>query len=249
MRWSSARAIVVLAPEIGAYSAPLAMLIGFGGATLLLFLNGQRGKKPLNFPYREVVRAILLASVVGAAFQLLPEMATLAELGIALALIALYLGLLIVFRVVPPNHWYPLLHMARSLARGTPVNLNPRKGLRTLDEDEREALRVAVISGEAGRGAGPRGRRPRRGRGAGRDAEACGGGRRASGSGSRPRSIGGSRSSCSKTRPRRFATRRWVACSRTGRAPTTCARSRTSSPTSPACPTTPGRVGGPDGAG
>jgi O-antigen/teichoic acid export membrane protein len=139
--------IVLLAPEVGAYAAPLAMLIGLGGPATLLFINGQVGKKPLKFPYSEVMRAIVLAAVIGAGFQLLPDMATIAELAIALALIALYLGLLMVFRVVPEHHWSPLLHMARSLARGTAVNVNPRKGLRAIEPDERERLRVAVING------------------------------------------------------------------------------------------------------
>jgi O-antigen/teichoic acid export membrane protein len=142
-----AAVIVLLAPEIGAYAAPLAMLIGLGGPATLLFVNGQVGKKPLKFPYSEVMRAIVLAAVVGGAFQLLPELPTVAELSIALVLIAVYLGLLVVLRVVPAHHWGPLLHMARSLARGTPVNVNPRKGLRAIDPADREELRVAVIHG------------------------------------------------------------------------------------------------------
>jgi O-antigen/teichoic acid export membrane protein len=142
-----AAAIVVLAPEVGAYAAPLAMLIGLGGPALLLFLDGQRGKKPLNFPFREVVKALVLAAVIGGLFQLLPEMDTLLELFVAVALIGLYLVGIVVFRIVPERHWGPLLHMARSFARGTPVNVNPRRGLRAIDPGQREELRIAVIHG------------------------------------------------------------------------------------------------------
>jgi O-antigen/teichoic acid export membrane protein len=142
-----AAAIVVLAPEVGAYAAPLAMMIGLGGPAALLFIDGQRGKKPLKFPYSETLRALALAAVIGGGFQLLPEMSTLLELAIALALIALYLVCLVVFRVVPRHHWGPLLHIARSFARGTPVNVNPRRGLRAIDPAEREELRAAVIHG------------------------------------------------------------------------------------------------------
>jgi O-antigen/teichoic acid export membrane protein len=142
-----AAAIVVFAPEVGAYAAPLAMVIGLGGPATLLFINGQVGKKPLDFPYREVVKAIALAAVIGGGFQLLPEMSALLELAIAVALLGLYLVCLVVFRVVPEHHWGPLLHMVRSFARGTAVNVNPRRGLRAIDPAQREELRAAVIQG------------------------------------------------------------------------------------------------------
>jgi O-antigen/teichoic acid export membrane protein len=142
-----AAAIVVLAPEVGAYAAPLAMMIGLGGPAALLFIDGQRGKKPLRFPRSETLRALALAAVIGGGFQLLPEMSTPLELVLALALIALYLVCLVVFRVVPERHWGPLLHIARSFARGTAVNVNPRRGLRAIDPAQREELRIAVIQG------------------------------------------------------------------------------------------------------
>ena len=42
------------AAEIGVYAAPIGMIVGFGVPALFLFIRGQRGKKPLFFPYREV---------------------------------------------------------------------------------------------------------------------------------------------------------------------------------------------------
>jgi O-antigen/teichoic acid export membrane protein len=138
---------IALAPSIGIYAPPIGMLVGLGLPVLYIFARGQRGKKPIQFPYREVLRALLAAAVIAVAFQFLPEMSELVELGIALALLALYLGLLIVLRVVPENHWQPLLHMVRSVGRGTPMKLNPRRGLRQLDPVERDQLRVAVIRG------------------------------------------------------------------------------------------------------
>ena len=44
----------VLAPEIGAYAAPVGMLFGFGVPSLLMFARNQRGKRPIDFPYRAV---------------------------------------------------------------------------------------------------------------------------------------------------------------------------------------------------
>ena len=37
----------LLVGEIGVYAAPVGMIIGFGIPALLLFIRGQRGKKPL----------------------------------------------------------------------------------------------------------------------------------------------------------------------------------------------------------
>ena len=55
---------MLLAPEIGVYAAPIGMIVGFGIPALLLFIRGQRGKKPLYFPYREVGTALLLAALI-----------------------------------------------------------------------------------------------------------------------------------------------------------------------------------------
>ena len=43
-----------LVGAIGVYAAPIGMIVGFGIPALFLFIRGQRGKKPLYFPYREV---------------------------------------------------------------------------------------------------------------------------------------------------------------------------------------------------
>jgi hypothetical protein len=48
--------------------------------------------------------------------------------------------------VIPEYHRRPLVHTVRSLGRGTPASFRPRRGLRALDPDERERLRVAVIA-------------------------------------------------------------------------------------------------------
>jgi O-antigen/teichoic acid export membrane protein len=149
--------VVALAPEIGAYAAPVGMMIGFGVPSLYLFVACQRSKRALDFPYLEMLRALLLAGAVGALFQLLPELGVLLEAIIAFVMLGVYLGLLLAFRVIPEHHWQPLRHMARSLARGTAVNLNPRKGLRRLDPGEREELRVAVMNGLPAERLGPEG--------------------------------------------------------------------------------------------
>ena len=139
---------VLLAPEIGVYAAPIGILVGFGVPSAYLFLRTQLSPKAIDFPYREVLTAFLLAGAVAGGFVLLPEFNVFGEAAVALALLAAYLGLLVVFRVIPEQHWQPLAHMARSTVRGTTVtDFNPRVGLRKLQGPERRALRVAVKRG------------------------------------------------------------------------------------------------------
>ena len=138
---------VALAPEIDAYAAPVGMLAGFGLPSAYLFVRSQRGRRPLRFPYREVATAIVLAAALVVGFEALPELATLVHLALALAALALWLVALAPLRVIPDYHWQPLIHMARSLARGTPATFKPRRGLRALTPSEREELRVAVVAG------------------------------------------------------------------------------------------------------
>jgi len=134
-----------LAGTIGVYAAPVGMIVGFGTPTLLLFLKGQFGNKPLFFPYREVGTAALLAAAIGGGAQLLPETNPIIDLVIAGALCLLWIVLLVPLHAIPPQHWKPLIHMIRSFRRGTPASFRPRKGLRSLDQPTRDELRAAVI--------------------------------------------------------------------------------------------------------
>ena len=134
-----------LAGAIGVYAAPIGMIVGFGLPALFLFLRGQRGKKPLFFPYREVGTAILLAAAIGGGAELLPEMSPWLDLLVAGALCLLWMALLIPLHAIPPQHWKPIVHMIRSFRRGTPASFRPRKGLRSLDPAARDELRVAVV--------------------------------------------------------------------------------------------------------
>lgn len=135
----------VLADPIGVYAAPVGMIVAFAIPASVLYVRGQRGSNPLRFPYREVATALALAVVIGAAFELLPEMAPLAELPLALAFVGLWIVLLAPLRAIPQQHWRPLIHMLRSFRRGTPANFRPRRGLRALEPAERAELRVAVV--------------------------------------------------------------------------------------------------------
>jgi hypothetical protein len=137
-----------LASVINVYAAPVAMLIAFGLPAGYMFVASQLGKKPVDFPYREVLKGFLLAAAIAAVFLALPEMGTVISLVIAGALSLGYLAGLVVFRVIPENHWKPLVHMARSTLRGSTVSgFNPRAGIRSIPEAQRKPLRRAIKKG------------------------------------------------------------------------------------------------------
>jgi hypothetical protein len=139
---------LLLAPLIGAYAAPIAMLTGFGIPSGYMFVRSQLGKKPVDFPYRAVLVALILAAAISAAFLALPEFDPLIAIALALVLLALFLVALIALRVIPRNHWQPLAHMARSAIRGSTVSgFNPRAGIRSIPEPQRKPLRRAIKKG------------------------------------------------------------------------------------------------------
>ena len=135
---------LLLAPEIGIYAAPVAMLVGFSFPIAYFFVRCQLSPNRLDFPYREVGRALLAAIVIGVGFHLLPDLPAVAEAAIIAVLLGLYLLALLVLRVIPENHWPALSEMATSMLTGRADRVNPRRGLRVLDADDRELLRVAV---------------------------------------------------------------------------------------------------------
>lgn len=134
----------LLAPEIGIYAAPVAMLVGFLIPITYFFLRSQLGETPLAFPYAEVSKAVLVAAAIGIGFHLLPDLPAAAEVFAVMLLFALYGGLLFVFRVIPENHWAALAEMATSVVAGSADRVNPRRGLRRLEPEDRERLRLAV---------------------------------------------------------------------------------------------------------
>jgi O-antigen/teichoic acid export membrane protein len=135
---------LLLAPEIGIYAAPVAMLAAFLLPISYFFVRSQAGETPVVFPYAEVLKGAAVATVIGAGFHLLPDMPPAAEAGVVAALLALYAVLLLVLRVIPENHWPALKEMATSVVTGRADRVNPRRGLRRLDPEDRERLRVAV---------------------------------------------------------------------------------------------------------
>ena len=134
----------LLAPHIGVYAAPIGMIAAFFLPAAFLFIKGQRNK-PLFVPYRQLATALVLAFAIAGLNQLLPEYNHWIELVVAFLLGVLWIVLLVPLRVIPREHWTPLVHMIRSFRSGTPASFRPRRGLRSLDPAIREDLRLAVV--------------------------------------------------------------------------------------------------------
>jgi hypothetical protein len=128
------------------------MIVGMLPPVVYILVRCHRGPDRISLPYREVATAAGLAVVVGGAYELLPSTLLWAEVLLALAFGAAYLALLPVLRVFPESHWAALTHMAKSLVSGRPDRFQPRRGLRALQQEERDALRAAIAGSWATRG-------------------------------------------------------------------------------------------------
>ena len=135
---------VLLAPEIGIYAAPVAMLTGFAVPIIYFFVRGQRSEGRIEFPYTEVGKALAVALVLSVAYHLIPDIHPIAQLAIIVLFMGIYAVLLLVLRVVPENHWPALSEMMAAIFTGRPDRVNPRRGLRALGDEDRARLRVAV---------------------------------------------------------------------------------------------------------
>ena len=138
---------LALAPEIGIYAAPVAMLIGLWLPVGYFFVSTQLGPSPIDFPYAGIAKAIVAAAVIGVGYQLLPDFSTVLELLLAVALLGFYALLLLVLRVIPEHHWPALAQMASAVFKGQSHRFNPRLGLRALEPDDNARLRVAITAG------------------------------------------------------------------------------------------------------
>jgi O-antigen/teichoic acid export membrane protein len=135
---------LVIVPEIGIYGPPTALLIAFVGPCLYILGRSQISKQPIEIPYRSLLRAIVVAVAIAGFFQLVHPDGRVLQFLELLALMGVWFVALFVLRIVPEHHRHPLLHMVRSTVRGSAMPFKPRKGIRALVPDDREALRSAV---------------------------------------------------------------------------------------------------------
>jgi O-antigen/teichoic acid export membrane protein len=152
---------LVLVPWLGLVGAPLAMMISFGLSSLFLFWRSQRGRKPLKLQYRSLAGAFLLALAAGTAYYVVDPSALVAQVALAVSLLAAYAALALVAGAVPRFHRAALVDMGRTAVRRHRHRLEPGQAIRDLSTDERAALRMAIADGrrpeEIGRALGGNG--------------------------------------------------------------------------------------------
>ena len=231
-----------LAPEIGAYAAPIGMLFGFGVPSLLHVrpqparreadrLPLSRGRTRARDRRRDRRPSSSCSSSAACSSSGSPRRS-----------LVVFLGLLVPLRVIPEQHWRPLIHVARSVRSGSAAAFRPRRGLRALEPGRARGAADRGASGPArGTACAPTTARAARALVARR----CAGSASAAGSPvGRPTANDAEISvflfedvSRAESRPDACA-----GCSPTAPSPTTCARSRTWSASSPGSPTTAGRA-------
>jgi O-antigen/teichoic acid export membrane protein len=135
---------LLLAPEIGIYAAPVAMLAAFAIPISYFFVRCQLGPNRIDFPYGEIARALVAAAVIGGGFHLLPSFHPVAQAAVIVVLLGLYVFCLFAFRVVPESHWPAISSMGTSVISGRGDRVNPRRVLRFVDAEDRQGLRAAV---------------------------------------------------------------------------------------------------------
>ncbi|MEK6327203.1 MAG: oligosaccharide flippase family protein [Actinomycetota bacterium] len=131
--------------EIGIYAAPISMLLAFALPSTFIFLRSQLGAKPIEFPYLAMLQATLVASGLVVAYHFAHPDGEWVQLPVIALVMAIWIASLFVLRIIPPQHWHPIRHIALSAVRGSPLRFDVGTGLGSLEPGERAALRAAVV--------------------------------------------------------------------------------------------------------
>src|SRR2546423_1160908 len=129
---------------LGIYVAPISMLVAFLIPSTVLFLRSQLGDRPIDFPYLAMLLATAIAVVISVGFHFLHPASEWGKLGVIAVLMLVWFAALFLLRVIPRYHWQPIRHIALSaIRRGSALRFDPEAGLRSLEADDRKALRTA----------------------------------------------------------------------------------------------------------
>ncbi len=130
----------------GIYAPPAAMIAAFMIPSLAMLGLTQFGSTPIKLPYVALAQATLVAIALAVAYHFAHPSDKFVQLPAIAGVMLLWLGLLFLLRVIPEQHWGPISHIVRSVVgRRSALQFQKRAGLRSLDADERDALRAAVM--------------------------------------------------------------------------------------------------------
>jgi O-antigen/teichoic acid export membrane protein len=136
---------LTLIPWLGLPGAPVAMMLAFTVPAAYIFYMSQWGKEPIAIPYRSLATSTILAAAIALAYYALDPSGIALQLALAIAFMLAWVVLALVTGAVPSYHRGPLIHMARTAIGRGPARFDSEGALRTLSDDDREALRQAIV--------------------------------------------------------------------------------------------------------
>jgi O-antigen/teichoic acid export membrane protein len=129
----------------GIYAPPAAMIAAFIIPSLAMLALTQFGDTPIKLPYVALAQATVVAVALAVAYHFAHPADKWVQLPAIAAVMLVWLALLFLLRIIPEHHWGPIGHIVRTaVGRRSVLQFKKRAGLRSLDSDERDALRAAV---------------------------------------------------------------------------------------------------------
>jgi O-antigen/teichoic acid export membrane protein len=131
----------------GIYAPPAAMIAAFIIPSLAMLGLTQFGDTPIKLPYVALAQATIVAVALAVAYHFAHPADKWLQLPTIAAVMLVWLALLFLLRIIPKHHWGPIGHILRTaVGRRSVLQFKKRAGLRSLDSDERDALRAAVTT-------------------------------------------------------------------------------------------------------
>jgi O-antigen/teichoic acid export membrane protein len=138
-------ACLVLIPWLGLEGAPAAMMFAFTVPAAYIYRRSQSGKEPIAMPYRSLALATILAAGCSVGYYALDPSGIVLQLALALGLLLAWGLLVVVTGAIPSYHRRSLIHLARTAIGRSAAPFDSELALRTLNPNDREALRLAIV--------------------------------------------------------------------------------------------------------
>jgi len=136
---------LLLIPPLQLRGTPVAMLAAFAVPAYYILYRSQSGKSPMALPKRSTALAVALGFGCAAAYFLVNPEGILLQLVLAVALWILWAALVVATGAVPSAHRAPILGMLRTVFVRRPARFDASKALSAVTDDERTALRLAIV--------------------------------------------------------------------------------------------------------
>ncbi len=136
----------ILVPAFGIIGTPISMLGAFGSSVIFLWIKGQRGRQPLDFHYKPMIAALLLAAAIAEFNRYVHPANKWLQLAEVALLMGLWIFLLFALRIIPEYHRAPIWHIIRSTLARRPHGFDRDAGLRALRPKQLDLLHDAVVN-------------------------------------------------------------------------------------------------------